>query len=332
MPIVQSELKFYKSETVSDTDSNGGRMSASEIPDDVVNNVFRSVGESERTAGGTKYRKIFAKNANAADLALAEPKVFLDQFTEGDDRVTLFIGDQTNIQDDITGSETKLGCGKLDANASATDTEIDVLVEDGATQFFQNGQKIRITDMADVDDDSGNEEYVTIDGAPSVVGDVVTLTITPALAFSYSASDSRVMNVYEPADDVVATAEDLVVTSAAGTFDVDNLLAHNVGGVEDDWTLTFTSGTAFNIVGANAGAQGAGSIGAGAAPNNSDFSAPFFTLQAAGFGGTFLAGDTIEFTTHPAAVAIWMKRIVPAGTAPFAVNRCVPVLDGESSG
>ena len=332
MPIAQEDLKFYKSETVSDSGTNGGRMSATEIADDVVNNVFRSQGESERTAGSTKYRKIFAKNENAADLSLEEPKVYLDQFTAGDDRVLLLIGDQENTQADLTGSETKYGCGKLDANVSAGATSLSVLVEHGPTQFFLNGQKIRITDMEDIDDLTGNEEYVTIASVPSVLANVVSFNITPALDNGYSASDSRVMNVYEPADPVVATAEDLVVTSSAGTFDEHNLLAHNVGGIQEDWTATFTSPTTFNIVGATVGAVGSGSIGAGAATNNPDFGTPYFTLQAAGFGGTFAPGDILAWTTKPSSVAIWMDRITPAASAAITVNGCVPVLDGESSG
>jgi hypothetical protein len=332
MPIIQSELKLYKSATVSDSATNGGRMSANEITSGAAKNVFPVVGEAERTAGSLKYRKVYPKVTDSGDIELAAPKVYLDQYTAGDDIVMFFVGTQTDIQDDITGSEKQYGAGKLDANASATDTEIDVLVEDGGDHPFEDGDLIRITDKTDIDDVGGAEEYITIVGTPSVLGDVVTITFTPALANAYSASAARVMNVYEPASDVVATADGLTVTSAAGTFEAANLLAHNIGSVEQDWIATFASATTFGIVGDTLGSVGSGSIGAGAAPNNPDFGAPYFTLQAAGFGGTFLAGDTIEFSTHPAAVPVWMKRLVPAGAAALTVNNAVLVLDGETSG
>jgi hypothetical protein len=54
-------------------------------------------------------------------------------------------------------------------------------------------------------------------------------------------------------------------------------------------------------------------------------------MQSAGFGGTFLAGDLITFTTHPAAVPIWLRRDVPAGAANLTTNEAVIVLDGETS-
>jgi hypothetical protein len=334
MTILSAELKFYKSATVSDTGSNGGRMSANAIASGAVANVFQAVGESERTAGSTKHRKIFCKNENTDGDALQFPKIYLDIFTPGDDRITFFApasNGQTSTQASIVGSEKKYGCGKLDQNVIATATSLAVEVEDGATHTFAEGDKIRITDKADIDDLSGNEEYVTIDSAPSVLGDVVSFDITPALANGYSASDSRVMNVYEPADDVVATVEDLAVHSTGGTFNPANLLPNNKGGIEQNWTLTFTSANAFNIVGDTVGSVGAGSTGAGAAPNNPDFGVPYFTLQAAGFGGAFLAGDVIDFSTGPAAVPIWLKRVVPAGAAALAVNAAEIVLDGESA-
>lgn len=334
MPIAAANLKFYRSANVSDADANGGRMSASEIVSGAAKNVFPAVGESERTAGSLKYRKVFCKNANADGLTLQDGKVYLDQYTLGDDIVTFFAASQVDTQDDITGSEKQYGCGKLDANVSAAATVVTVLVEDGAAQPFEDGDEIRITNKANVEA-AGQEEIVTIVGAPVVAGDVVTITFTPALANGYSASASRVMNVYRPTPaDVVARASDqseMMVTSAAGTFDADNLLADNIGSVQQDWTLTFTSGTTFNAVGDALGAQGSGSIGAGAAPDNADFGEPYFTMQAAGFGGTWLAGDTIEFTTYPSAVPVWMRREVPAGSAASTTNKCVIVLDGETS-
>ncbi|MBF0171737.1 MAG: hypothetical protein HQK87_11755, partial [Nitrospinae bacterium] len=74
MPIQSSELRFYKSATVSDASSNGGRMSANEIPDGVKNNVWPDVPQGERLAGSTKFRKVFFKVANDDDIRLINPR------------------------------------------------------------------------------------------------------------------------------------------------------------------------------------------------------------------------------------------------------------------
>lgn len=331
MPIIQAELKLYKAQTINDGGTNGGRMSANEITSGAMANVFPTVGEAERAAGSTKYRKVFMKVANDDDLTLLNPQVFLDNFTPGDDRVEFFAGNQTNTQSAITGSETKYGCGKLDQNVSAGAASVDVLVEDGATQFFQNGQTIRITDKTDVDDVGGNEEYVVISTTPSVVGNIVTLTFAPVLQNGYSSSLGRVMNVYEPSD-VVSSFDTVNVTSASGTFDENYLFADNIGTVEQDWTITFSNATTFTISGDTVGSVGGGNIGSGASPSNTDFSKPYFVIQAAAFGGTFTNGDTITFSTRPASVPVWLRRIVPAGAANLTVNEAVLAISGETSG
>lgn len=331
MPVEYEDLLLYKSATVNETGTNGGRMSNAEIVSGAIRNCFPTIGEAERSAGSTKYRKVFLKNANDDDIGLMEAKVYLDKYTPGDDRIVFFPANQTNTQADITGSEKDYGAGKLNANISAGAASLVVLVEHGATQPFDIGDKIRITDKADIDA-SGNEEYVTV-GSVGVSGDLVTLGFSPVTANGYAASNTRVMNVYEPGTDVAATTSDFLVTSgASGTYDEDYLFADNIGSVEQDWTLTFTSPTAFTISGNTLGSQGSSNIGSGASPNNVALGKPFFVLQAAGFGGTFQAGDTIEFSTHPSAVAIWLKRVVPAGAAELTVNEAIIVLDGETAG
>lgn len=328
--IEPEEILFYKSQTVSEAGGNGGRMSANEITDGAAQNVFPTVGQSERIAGSLKWRKVFIKVANDDDLALAEPKVILDRYTLGEDIVTFIAATQTNTQADIVGDETEYGAGKLDANVIATATEIDVLVEDGGDHTFEDGAKIRISDKPSVGE-AGNEEFVTIDGAPSVAGDVVTLTITPALANGYSASTTYVQRVYEPGADVEATIDNVVVTSDDGTVDEAFILGDAIGAIDQTITLTFTSATAFNGVSDVLGSLGAGSVGAGFAPVNGSFSKPYVVIQAAAFGGTFVAGDTVVLHTNPASVPVFMKRNVPAGAAAFTVNTTVLALIGESA-
>ena len=150
MSIIANELVWRKPAEVSDAGSNGGRMAFASINSAVKNNIFPDVPQSERTAGSTKYRKIFIHVANDADLALVAPKVFVETRTPGDDNVTFIAGTQRDTQSAITGSETKFGAGVLNANVSGGTNTITVLVEDAANDIFPNGSTIRISDKTSI--------------------------------------------------------------------------------------------------------------------------------------------------------------------------------------
>lgn len=335
MPILSSEIKLYRSVNVSDTPaSNGGRIGTTEIVTNVNNNLFADVSQTERLAGSTKWRKAFFRNLNAGDLPLANPRIFLENYTGADDNVSFVAGSQINNQSDLTGSEKKYGAGKLDSSISASATTLDVLLEDPATQPFDDGDVIRISDKASITAGTGNEEFVTISGAPSLLGSVVTITFTPAVSNAYNASNTRVANVYEPGD--IVGSSNSVVATTAGSGDYDDgtypITVPNVGGVYDDWTITFTGPTSFTTAGTREGAvAGTGSTLAVYNPNNPATGTPYFSIPSAGWTGTWQAGDTLTFTTVPASAPVWVKRVVPAGAAAFTGNKAILAIDGETS-
>ena len=78
MSIVAAELIWRKPLEVSDAGSNGGRMGSAVATGGVKNNVWPDVPQAERAAGSIKYRKTFIHVANDADLALIDPKVFVE--------------------------------------------------------------------------------------------------------------------------------------------------------------------------------------------------------------------------------------------------------------
>jgi hypothetical protein len=161
----------------------------------------------------------------------------------GSDRLYLFAGTQTDLQSDISSPDL-YGAGKLDASVLAGVSEIDVLVEHGATTIFRAGGLIRISDQTSVGS-GGNAEYKVIDtGGVSVAGDVVTLTLTSALANDYSSTNTFVSSIYETAE-VKGSAGNKVVTSTLGTFDETLVTVGNLGSLYQTVTLTFTSATAF---------------------------------------------------------------------------------------
>lgn len=327
--IISSELKAFRAANQSDLSTNGGRMSATALSSGVVGALFPNVDDAERTAGSTKYRKIFFKVDHNGPESLLDARIWQDVNTAGDDRIAFFIGTQVDTQANITGSERKYGTGTLDSTVSGGATSLDVAVEPSTTGLFQNGDTVRVSDKA-TPAGAGNEEFVTVSGV-SQVGDIVTLTVS-ALTNGYSANVTKVSSVYA-AGNVVASAGALSITSASGTYDTGTnpIVMNDKSAIHQTWTLTFTSATAFNITGDTVGSVGSGTTSGGASPTNPSFSLPYFTIAAGGFGGTYSNGDTIVFSTTPAAVPLWIRRIVPANASVSASSTATLAIDGGAT-
>jgi hypothetical protein len=334
MTILTTELIFYKSAVVNDATTNGGVMSNNSITSGGVQNVFSNVLSSERVAGSTKYRKVFLKVANDDDLTLLESKLWLDDITAAEDYVCMFAATQTDTQADITGSERKYGCGTLKTTVTAGATVITVTVENSSlTGIFADTDEIRITDKATPTSVTGNEDFCTISGTPSVSGSDVTITLAaPGLTYGYSAGTiTRIMSLL-PSGDISCSVSNWVETSSAGTFDETTypVDCDNIGTIEQTWTLTFLDATNFTVVGNTVGTLAAGVRSSDYAPSNTSFTKPYFTIESDGWGGTWANGETIVFKTHPAAYAIWEKRVIPAGAASLSNNKVTLVVSGES--
>jgi hypothetical protein len=332
MPIIASEIKMYKSATVSDGSANGGRMSAVEAVSGVKNNIWPDVPETERTAGSTKYRKIFIKIADTENLALQGPNLYFTQRTPGDDYVVMMAGTQTNTQGDLTGSERIYGCGALNSNVSSGASSVTVNVETGAhgaSGIFQNGDTVWISD-------GSNAEKHLLHSSTGVSWNGTQATLTFAgsetLASSYLAANTVVASVYAPSD-IQTSVSNWVETSGSGTYDETTYppVLDNIGSVEQTWTITFSSATNFTCTGNTVGSVGSGVIGSNFAPSNTGFSRPYFTLNSAGWGGTWANGNTVVFQTHPAATPIWFKRVVPAGAGSLSLNSYKIKVDGASA-
>lgn len=348
MSILSSELLLYRSAGVTDVAAtNGGRLSANLIGDAVANNIFPEVDEAERTAGSTMYRKVFYKNTNPDTdagtglLALSNPQIFMTKETQGDDVITFFqtANEEFDFESALTGSENQYGCGVLTAFNSSTEIEVDV--EDAATIIFRDGEKLRISDKLTING-AGNEEIATISGTPTNVGNTFTITLSSALANSYTpASTCKVSSVVEPASSVVSAVDTYVETftnSGTGTgYDEATypVETDNIGCVYDDWTLTFTSTTEFTLTAANESIGTVnGNISTNFQPTNAAFGKPYFILYSAGWqagASGFVIGDTFEFTTHPASTGLWMKRVVPAAATAISGNSFKLGIAGETA-
>lgn len=331
MPVLGSEIKMYRSSLVGDVAaSNGGVMSANEVVTSVNNNIFPDVPQSERAAGSVKWRKVFFRDTNSGNLPLLNPRVYMDNYTQGDDAVYFADGTQSDLQSGLPGTPKLYGCAKLDSSLSAGATSLNVLIEDSTNQYFKDGDVIRITNKADVSS-AGQEEFVTISGAPTIAGAVVTIHTATPVANAYTAATTRVSNVLSIADLKPAVSGVNVTTAGSGTFDSANIGMSNLGTEYDVWSITFTSSTAYTVSGARIGAVGAGGTLSDFSPINPANGLPYFTLASALFGGAWLTGDTVAFTTAPAAHGLWCKRVVPTGATAISGNRFIIAIDGETA-
>lgn len=343
MSIVRSEIQtVYAPENISDTPSNGGRMTDNVIPDATLGNLFPPAGSAELTAGSQRFRKAYYKNENVevppvavpAGLALQLARIFVERYTPGEDEYMIFEGTQLDTENDLTGSEPLYGCGQLNANVTGGATSVDVAVHDWS-QFpiFRNGDLIRLSDKVDIDA-LGITEFVRIHPVTAITEslDVVTLPLETALVNGFLAIDTRVLSVIESGN-VVGDFDTFIVTSGAtGTYDeIANPIEHdNAGAIQQAWTLDFTSATNYDLSGDTLGAVSSGNVSSDFAPTNPDFGRPYFTLRSAGFGGTFQSGDTITFNTAPASRGIWALRDIPAGSSSFTGNDATTQFEGES--
>ncbi|MBF0263323.1 MAG: hypothetical protein HQL97_15960 [Magnetococcales bacterium] len=344
MAIANTDITFRKSATVNDTASNGGVMgfASALITNNVAENVWPHIPEAERLAGSTKYRKVFVRIAPATTTKASTVRLFLEKHTPGDDRILLawagnLLSSQTDTQDEASGYTRFYGGADLNANAAAGSTSISVTVENAADHIFQNGDLIRISNKTSFNVAIGAEEFVRLASSNAVIwnGNTATLTLAPGttLANAYTVTEgTRVQSVIEVGE--VEPVVDSFVNNGSGTFDSLNypITGTSKGSVEDTWTLTFEGPGAYTVTGTRVGEVGSGTVASRFAPMNGNAGAPFFIIESLAWTTlSWTPGDTIIFTTHPSAIGVWEKRIVPAGASAIAANSAILVCTLQSA-
>jgi hypothetical protein len=336
--MLSTDLKVYKAKS-------NGRMSGTDlVTSGALQNVFPHVTSSQRTAGHFDYKKTFWKVADDSDGSLLDPEIYQDAPTlSTTDYILMFAMGQRDRVEDLSGygtgtdTQTKYGSAVLKTSITAGASTLTVTVRNaalaaGSDLIFRSGGKIKITDKATADALTGNEEVLTISGAPVVTGLDIAITVSETIANNYTANGTtRVSSLIKPGE-IKTSSTTPVVTSAAGTLDTTTypIILDNIGTVDEDWTLTFTDATHYTLTGDSLGTVASGTTGADLAPNNGDFTKPYFTLEFEAWGGTWAAGNTVTFTTHPSAAGIGQKRVIPAASPSLANNRSTQVLGGEA--
>jgi hypothetical protein len=91
---------------------------------------------------------------------------------------------------------------------------------------------------------------------------------------------------------------------------VNPIVVTNAGAITERWALIFTSNTAFNVVGEEVGQILTGNTSTTLAPVNPATGVPYFTLQNAGWGSGWVAGNVLRFNTSGANFPLWIARTV----------------------
>lgn len=326
-----------------------GRCSNSLLTSGVSGNVFRAIKSSERSTGITLAVKTFYGLKNTDNYALQDPETYHDKPTiSDDDYVIMWESTQRTANVDATlkaelASADLYGSAELASDITAGDSTFTLVVKHadqlpgGDHDIFKDGYTVRLCSHSTATSTDGAEEDCVISGTPTNPSGLNVL-ITRAGTFTNGftvAAGTRASSLIQPTADLEpSTASFTVTTAGSGDYDDTTypLELDNYGSVEEDWTLTWTSATAFTLTGDTLGTVGTGAIGSDFSPTNGDVSRPYFTLRTAGFSGTYASGDTITFTTHPARLPIGQLLVVLAGAASLANEVCTKVLGGEAAG
>ena len=326
--VSQEDLKLYAAEVNSDNSDNGGLLSANIRLSSIKNNIFPDIYESERLAGTIKYRKVFWKVENISNKPLYFSRVVISRATNSEDYVTMMLGTQRNTQSELI-LDTQLrtySSAKLSSPANIGSTTI--LAELESTDLidtFQNGDAIWIGN--DITEEIHENVNVTIEGTSVTInldtGDQIVNT-------NYAINNSYVCAIMD-CGEITTLFSSVLTTAVSGVYDETTypILLDNIGTIEQDWTITMVNTNQFTCSGHKIGNIGVGSIDVNFTPVNPDFERPYFTLQFGGWGGSWISGDTFKFTTHPAAIPIWIKNVIPAGCT-VALNNFELFLIGQS--
>jgi len=339
-----SDLLWFKSRTVTNDATNGGRLSTNQIVSNQVQNTFPHLFEADRTNGQDMLRKVFAKIHYAGLQTASAAKIWQDIVTAADDSVVWFAGTQRDVAGDFAvASKRKYGAGVLvsDVAANASSFVLDLDHDDwkSADAIFRAGDEFRISDRPDPTNTStGNEETGTID---TVTADAslnrVTITTVDPLTNGYTvANNTRAMSFFNFGDVAPTLTDWAEVDASASAKDIYDEGAHQllldcIGTDEEEITIEFTTASDFTVTGDTFGNLGSGSVSTDFTANHPHWARKLFTIEAAGWKAGTATGDKITCKLHPAAIPLWFYRRTPAGSGSLAGNKVTHVHSCESA-
>jgi hypothetical protein len=332
----ETDLKFFHCEERSALPTNGGLLSTTEIISKALNNVWPHVLRAERDSGSNLKRKIGLKVHQDGNGTLASTLFCIDGPTLGDDWLIMYAATATDTEADI-GTPARIYCAGGLVNAiTAGDSTVTFAVKDASeTAGIADGDEFRLSDKLTPESLTGNVEYHVVSGAPVVSGLQITVTTAAPIANSYAAyadgTGGKVGAIYDAGPTAAGSGTPVITSAGDGSYDFATypVTFNNQGADEHTLTLTFTDASNFTAASNRFGPLGAGSKGADFSPLHPFWAKPLLTLAAAGWTGTYQAGDTVVIPLHACAAYVWEERIVPPGCLPLSNNRVILVHRSE---
>jgi len=160
------------------------------------------------------------------------------------------------------------------------------------------------------------------------VGSVVSSAVL------YGTTFARVASTFDQQTwDGITWKDSVTGSPATGTYNdtAYPLLVTNAGALSDRYALRIKSdATTFELISEHMGTLGAGSINADFAPNSpvkAGVPTPLFTIKAAGWGGSWVAGNVVFLGIQAAMQSMAVIRTVQPGT-PSGVDYSFDLLTG----
>lgn len=124
-----------------------------------------------------------------------------------------------------------------------------------------------------------------------------------------------VTNVFDQQTWSSAWSDSLIGSQATAQYDDINnpIEVLNESAVTERWRVSFTSATAFVVIGENLGQIATGNTSTDLAPINPVTGEAYFVIRAAGWGGGWATGNQLRFNTIGANGPTWIARTILAG-------------------
>ncbi|MDZ4282822.1 MAG: hypothetical protein U1C04_18910 [Hydrogenophaga sp.] len=135
---------------------------------------------------------------------------------------------------------------------------------------------------------------------------------------------ARAFNYKEQSTWTGVWSDELIGSAPTASFnDIDYPIeVTNRGALTERWAVIFTGATQVRVVGENVGQVLTGvSITAAIAPLNPQTGAPYFEIDALGWGGGWSAGNVLRFNTEAAGSPAWVARTVLQGPPTVASDK-----------
>ena len=239
MTVEKQYVNHFKSEFVSDTNENGGRIGWVPVIFGTKQNILPKIKNSELTSGITKQRKTGYRFSPPDDEPGSNVLYFLQVPSNSQDIINIGKGTDTNTQGDwTTYPPIFTGTGSLNTALTGGETSVSILMEDNLAEFIPGGF-LHLTDRVLL---SQTCKVSTNDASKPNIGDTLQATgtegvpgtwykTTPASPETYtfpkgcylgnnkvftiiSASRQDILKIrdYTYTDDVIATGDGVTST------------------------------------------------------------------------------------------------------------------------